>query len=81
MFLHVVTTNYGVLLASQALFGLGWTFRSGADVAWLTDEMAALGDTEPGVSLDALWEQWSRAKAAWSVQEQGLAELVEACAV
>ena len=41
MFLHIVTTNYGVLLVSQALFGLGWTFRSGADVAWLTDEMAA----------------------------------------
>lgn len=54
MFLHIVTTNYGVLLASQALFGLGWTFRSGADVAWLTDEMASRwrDGAEPDRDLD-----------------------------
>ena len=45
MFLHVATTEYWVLLISQAMFGLGWTFRSGADVAWLTDEMVSLGAT------------------------------------
>lgn len=41
MVLAVATTNYAVMLAAQALFGIGWTFRSGADVAWLTDEVAA----------------------------------------
>lgn len=37
--LSAATLNYGVMLGAQALFGIGWTFRSGADVAWLTDEM------------------------------------------
>lgn len=39
MVLSVATTNYPVLLAAQALFAVGFTFRSGADVAWLTDEV------------------------------------------
>lgn len=29
----------GVVLAAQVLVGVGWTFTSGADVAWLTDEV------------------------------------------
>ncbi len=40
MILHAATTNYGVLIASQVMFGLGWAFRSGADIAWLTDQQA-----------------------------------------
>lgn len=41
MVLAVATSNYAIMLSAQALFGIGWTFRSGADVAWLTDEVAA----------------------------------------
>jgi len=29
----------GVILAASALWGLGWTFRSGAEDAWLADEV------------------------------------------
>lgn len=32
-------TDYTALVASQMLWGLGWTFSSGADVAWITDEL------------------------------------------
>lgn len=52
MFLHVATTEYWVLLISQALFGLGWTFRSGADVAWLTDEAAWLTEGTDTADVD-----------------------------
>lgn len=38
-----LTENIWMLLASHALLGFGWTFRSGADVAWITDELAGLG--------------------------------------
>jgi len=33
------STDYWVVLGAQALFGFGWTFRSGADTAWVTDEL------------------------------------------
>ncbi len=33
------STNYWALMPAQVLFGFGWTFRSGADTAWVTDEM------------------------------------------
>ena len=39
----VVSFNYWVILPAQALFGIGWTFRSGADTAWVTDELNGLG--------------------------------------
>lgn len=32
------SSNFWVLLPAQALVGFGWTFRSGADTAWVTDE-------------------------------------------
>ncbi len=32
--------NIWMLLASHALLGVGWTFQSGADAAWITDEVA-----------------------------------------
>ncbi|MEM7093836.1 MAG: MFS transporter [Actinomycetota bacterium] len=57
MILHVVTTNFGVILFTQALFGLGWTFRSGADIAWLTDELRAEQLAEdPDTSTEELEE-------------------------
>ncbi len=39
----VVSFNYWVILPAQALFGVGWTFRSGADTAWVTDELKGMG--------------------------------------
>jgi hypothetical protein len=34
-----VVTDFGALVATQMLWGLSWTFASGADVAWITDEL------------------------------------------
>ena len=33
------TTAFVPLLLTQMLWGVGWTFTSGADVAWITDEL------------------------------------------
>ena len=38
-----LVTDFGLLVATQMLWGLSWTFASGADVAWITDEL-----DEPG---------------------------------
>ncbi|MCI0688569.1 MAG: MFS transporter [Sporichthyaceae bacterium] len=38
-----LVTGFGALLATQMLWGLAWTFASGADVAWITDELADPG--------------------------------------
>lgn len=34
-----VVSTYPLLVISQCLWGLGWAFSSGADVAWMTDEL------------------------------------------
>jgi MFS family permease len=34
-----LVTDFGALVATQMLWGLSWTFASGADVAWITDEL------------------------------------------
>jgi MFS family permease len=34
-----VVRSFPLLVVSQCLWGLGWAFSSGADVAWLTDEL------------------------------------------
>ena len=39
----VASHNYWVILPAQAMFGIGWTFRSGADTAWVTDELKGMG--------------------------------------
>jgi DHA3 family tetracycline resistance protein-like MFS transporter len=38
-FLVFIVPSFIVILLSQVLFGLGWTFISGAQNAWLTDEI------------------------------------------
>jgi MFS family permease len=43
MMLTGVVTAFPLILASQVLWGLGWAFSGGADVAWLTDELDAPG--------------------------------------
>jgi MFS family permease len=40
MILTGAVTDFGTLVATQMLWGLSWTFASGADVAWITDELA-----------------------------------------
>jgi len=39
----VSSFDYWTILPAQVLFGIGWTFRSGADTAWVTDELRGLG--------------------------------------
>ena len=39
----VASFDYWTILPAQVLFGIGWTFRSGADTAWVTDELRGLG--------------------------------------
>jgi MFS family permease len=34
-----LVTDFGLLVATQMLWGLSWTFASGAEVAWITDEL------------------------------------------
>jgi predicted MFS family arabinose efflux permease len=39
MVLTGLVTSFPLLLVTQALWGLGWAFSGGADVAWVTDEL------------------------------------------
>jgi MFS family permease len=34
-----LVTSFPVIVATQALWGIAWTFASGADIAWVTDEL------------------------------------------
>ena len=38
---------------TQMVWGVGWTFASGADVAWITDEIA-IGDWRDALNADLL---------------------------
>jgi len=46
-----LTTDFVPLVVSQVLWGLGWTFTSGADVAWVTDELVHV---DRGAEVDRL---------------------------
>lgn len=39
MMITGLVTDFVPLMIAQMLWGLGWTFSSGADVAWITDEL------------------------------------------
>lgn len=39
----MASLNFWMILPAQALVGIGWTFRSGADTAWVTDELKGAG--------------------------------------
>lgn len=39
MLMTGLVTDVPLVLATQVLWGLGWAFSSGADVAWITDEL------------------------------------------
>lgn len=55
-----LTTSFWPLVFSQVLWGVGWTFTSGADVAWITDEMKFAGrehEVDRLITATARWKQ------------------------
>ncbi len=80
MMLGPVTPVFGVLLVWQVLWGIGWTLQSGADTAWVTDELAATGDTDHPVDRlivrHSIWRSFgllaglptTAALGAWSLE-------------
>jgi MFS family permease len=52
-----LVTTFPALVATQMLWGLAWTFSSGADVAWLSDELDRPERTASVLTASARWEQ------------------------
>jgi len=52
-----LVTTFPALVATQMLWGLAWTFSTGADVAWLTDELDRPERTASVLTASARWEQ------------------------
>ena len=55
-----LTTSFWPLVISQVLWGLGWTFTSGADIAWITDELRHAGradEVDRVITATARWKQ------------------------
>lgn len=52
-----LVTSFPALVATQMLWGLSWTFASGADVAWLTDEMDQPERVATVLTSAARWDQ------------------------
>ena len=50
-------TSFPALVVTQMLWGLGWTFSSGAEVAWLTDELDQPDRVATVLTASARWEQ------------------------
>lgn len=50
-------TDFPSLVVTQMLWGLGWTFSSGAEVAWLTDELDQPDRVAGVLAVSARWEQ------------------------
>ena len=49
-------TAFPALVATQALWGIAWTFVSGADVAWVTDELDDSARIDSLLVAAARWE-------------------------
>ncbi len=64
-----LATSFPVLVAANALWGIGYTFSSGANVAWLTDELLHHGRDQPSIDV-------AMARAARWRQRGGAAGLV-----
>ncbi|MDJ0771431.1 MAG: MFS transporter, partial [Ilumatobacter sp.] len=56
-----LVTDFGALVAAQMLWGFGWTFSSGADVAWATDELDDALRIDQVITARARWEQFGAA--------------------
>lgn len=52
-----LVTAFPALVATQMLWGVGWTFVSGADVAWVTDELDRPDRIAWALTAAARWEQ------------------------
>jgi predicted MFS family arabinose efflux permease len=52
-----LVTAFPALVMTQMLWGLGWTFSSGADVAWLSDELDRPERTAGVLAASARWGQ------------------------
>jgi MFS family permease len=52
-----LVTAFPALVATQMLWGVGWTFASGADVAWVTDELGHPGRVARVLAAYARWQQ------------------------
>lgn len=51
-----LVTAFPLLVVSQCLWGLGWAFSSGADVAWLTDELDRPDQVDSVLVAQARWD-------------------------
>ena len=54
-------TAFGALVIAQMLWGFGWTFSSGADVAWVTDELDDPSRIDRVLTARARWQQYGAA--------------------
>jgi predicted MFS family arabinose efflux permease len=55
MLTTALVTEFPALVAAQMLWGVGWTFSSGADVAWITDELDDAGQIDRVLASSARW--------------------------
>jgi MFS family permease len=56
MVLTGIVTAFPLILFTQVLWGLGWAFSGGADVAWLTDELGQPGRIARVLAARARWD-------------------------
>jgi len=52
-----LVNSFPALVLTQMLWGLSWTFSSGADVAWITDELDEPTEIGKILGIAARWEQ------------------------
>jgi MFS family permease len=52
-----LVTAFPALVATQMLWGIAWTFASGADIAWITDELEYAARTAEVLTAQARWQQ------------------------
>lgn len=50
-----LVTSFPALVATQAVWGVAWTFISGADVAWVTDELRDVARIDRVLTTAARW--------------------------
>lgn len=56
MLITGLVTAFPLLLVTQVLWGLGWAFSTGADVAWVTDELDRPGVIARLLTARARWD-------------------------
>jgi MFS family permease len=56
MVLTGVATGFGLVVVTQVLWGLGWAFSGGADVAWLADELDRPDRVDRALVARARWD-------------------------